>query len=57
MKNVKYKGANFYKSVFTGADMSTIISENVYFKKSILCKTIMKDVIIIETVKINLYLK
>ena len=46
MKNIKYKAANFYKSIFTSADMSTITSENIHFKKAILCKTLMKDVII-----------
>lgn len=46
MKNIKYKASNFYKSVFTNANLSSIMSDNVHFKKSILCKTLMKDVII-----------
>ena len=46
MKNIKYKAANFYKSIFNGADLSNIMSDDVHFKKSILCKTLMKDLII-----------
>ena len=46
MKNIKYKAANFYKSIFMNADLSTINHDDVYFKQGIFCNTRMKEKII-----------
>ena len=46
MTNIKYKAANFYKSIFVNADLSTVDFDDVYFKQGVFCNTKMKKKII-----------